>query len=723
MFRWYRDAERRYVYLSDVSRSTSDGDDDASQRWKPAFRKSRWFTRGWTLQELHGFLWIKGKPGTGKSTLMKYAFANARKKMKDLVVISFFFNARGESIEKSTIGTYMSLLLQLLEQLPNLQSIFESPSFSTLGAGTEHQWSIESLKALLEYAIQGLGESSVICFIDALDECKEDQIRDIVSFFKRIGELATSRGIRLQVCFSSRHYPHITLRKGLDLVLEGQEGHTQDITNYLKSKLKIRKSKVAQQKASGDLMWVVLVIDILNKEHDHGRMHALKRRLKDTPRYLHKLFRDILTRDSHNRDELVLCIQWVLFAKQPLSPEQLYFAILAGIELDAVSKWDPKEITRDVIKRFILSSSKGLAEITTAKLQKVQFIHESVRDFLLKEDGLSNIWTNLGTNLQGQSHERLKHCCLNYMSVGISTSLKIPEILPKASSLQAADLRNSATDAFPFLEYAVHHVLYHANMAEGSSISQAQFLESFQLPQWIRLNNLFEKREVRRHSAGVSLLYLLGENNMPNLIGVHSSVASCLEVENECYGPPIFAAMATGSKEAVETFLKNLVVNQPAGPQLYEVSAEDYYEECSQTRIGRDFKDKYEQTLLSRAASNGSEAVVKLLLETGKVDVDSKDNSGRTPLSRAAWNGSEAVVKLLLETGKVDVDSKNNYGWTPLLRAAWNGRETIVKLLLEAGKVDVNSKDKDGQTALSSAAWNGSEAVVKLLRSYASPSE
>ncbi|KAI9782682.1 MAG: hypothetical protein M1839_004669 [Geoglossum umbratile] len=46
MFRWYRDAARCYVYLSDVSVSTS------SRRWKPAFKKSRWFTRGWTLQEL-----------------------------------------------------------------------------------------------------------------------------------------------------------------------------------------------------------------------------------------------------------------------------------------------------------------------------------------------------------------------------------------------------------------------------------------------------------------------------------------------------------------------------------------------------------------------------------------------------------------------------------------------------------------------------------------------
>jgi Heterokaryon incompatibility protein (HET) len=53
MFRWYRSATRCYVYLSDVSSPAFDTDDSPSDLpFESAFRASRWFTRGWTLQEL-----------------------------------------------------------------------------------------------------------------------------------------------------------------------------------------------------------------------------------------------------------------------------------------------------------------------------------------------------------------------------------------------------------------------------------------------------------------------------------------------------------------------------------------------------------------------------------------------------------------------------------------------------------------------------------------------
>jgi hypothetical protein len=53
MFRWYRNATRCYVYLSDVSNPLPNARDDIDPRpWESDFRKSKWFTRGWTLQEL-----------------------------------------------------------------------------------------------------------------------------------------------------------------------------------------------------------------------------------------------------------------------------------------------------------------------------------------------------------------------------------------------------------------------------------------------------------------------------------------------------------------------------------------------------------------------------------------------------------------------------------------------------------------------------------------------
>ncbi|KAF1809666.1 HET-domain-containing protein [Eremomyces bilateralis CBS 781.70] len=46
MFRWYQNAIKCYVFLTDVSASMSEDDRDSQ------LRNSRWFTRGWTIQEL-----------------------------------------------------------------------------------------------------------------------------------------------------------------------------------------------------------------------------------------------------------------------------------------------------------------------------------------------------------------------------------------------------------------------------------------------------------------------------------------------------------------------------------------------------------------------------------------------------------------------------------------------------------------------------------------------
>jgi hypothetical protein len=143
-------------------------------------------------------------------------------------------------------------------------------------------------------------------------------------------------------------------------------------------------------KAGGIFMWVVLVVDILNKEYRGGRIFDVRRRLDTIPTKLSDLFKEILWRDQKNLRDLQLCIQWIVFSKRPLKLEEYYFAAVSGLSPGELREWDQEEVTREDMSKFVLSSSKGLAETTKARSPTVQFIHESVREFFLK-DGQSEL--------------------------------------------------------------------------------------------------------------------------------------------------------------------------------------------------------------------------------------------------------------------------------------------------------------------------------------------
>lgn len=300
------------------------------------------------------------------------------------------------------------------------------------------------------------------------------------------------------------------------------------------------------------------------------------------------------------------------------------------------------------------------------------------------------------------------------MNVDVSKHVDLSEPLAKASSTEAANLRESIAKMFPFLEYAVRNVLYHTNAAEGSGIAQGDFIQDFQFPYWVQLDNLFEKHEVRRHTQNVRLLYILAEGNLSNLIRVHPSVLSCLDMEGERYKFPFFASLATGSGKAVRTFMQAYAANMPPESRLRALCDKYCQNGSRNPSLRRDFRFSDRRTILSCIAELGDEVIFEFLLETGKFTPDSKDKDGRTPLSWAAAKGNETIVKLLLATNQVDPDSKDKDGRTPLSWAAGQGNETIVKLLLATGQVDPDSKDKDGWTPLSWAVVHGDKVVFKL---------
>jgi hypothetical protein len=210
-------------------------------------------------------------------------------------------------------------------------------------------------------------------------------------------------------------------------VLEDKEDHGRDINEYIENRLRGPTSETAVQeltkmirsKAAGVFMWVVLVVDILNRELEHGgTITGAKRRLEKLPSKLCDLFKDILLRDGTDKDGLLLCLGWILYAHYPLASAKLYYALQVGLnpeDEETLAERDQKITTDEPIQLFILHKSKGLAEITAS--DAVQFIHESVGEFVINDTGIQYLWHAGEEDFYFSRHDRLKDGCLFYLKV------------------------------------------------------------------------------------------------------------------------------------------------------------------------------------------------------------------------------------------------------------------------------------------------------------------
>ncbi|KAI3334222.1 hypothetical protein F4824DRAFT_217493 [Ustulina deusta] len=662
----------------------------------------------------NGLLWVEGKPGAGKSTLIKYVLSQIRRDKKRQPVISFFFYARGAKLERSTVGLYRSFLVQLFHARPHLEELLDS-------LFTGHKWTVQSLESLFRAAVLALKDPTLTCFIDALDECEESQIRRMLSFLTSLSSRPDSTGnTRLLVCLTTRYYPGITVQKRLTLHLDLQDEHRDDISRYIDSILNIGCTALAKQirsdlwnSASGVFMWVVLVVDILNREYDSGRPDRLRQRLRDIPNDLYDLFYNILSRDENNPDGLLCCIQWILFSTRPLSPQEHYFATLSGVEPHSVPACH-SDVSIEDMRRYILNISKGLAEIVGTESPIVQFIHESIRDFLVNQGGMQMIRQDLGSNVQGYSHEKLRSCCAEYM-----LSVPVREAFCKERTQDGAAVGETTwpsakeiASRLPFLGYATKYVLHHAEEAERHAVSQSHFLSTFPRAMWIQQANIY-KRAATQYSPNTTLLYILAEMNLPALIRIHVSSQSCFAVEEGRFGAPILAALATGSGETVQALLeaeaRRLPPDYPDLPLLKELVKRA----GNAKRFSQDFTYLHGRSVATYLAQYGSEAAFELFLAAEDVDLDRQDSNGETALSWAARYGHKAVVELLLKKG-AGIHIQDAVGRTPLSWATGYGEVAVARLLLERG-ADVNSRDISGRGPLSWAVAGCHKATAQLL--------
>ncbi|KEF57274.1 uncharacterized protein A1O9_05191 [Exophiala aquamarina CBS 119918] len=710
----------------------------------------------------HGVMWLKGKPGTGKSTLVKFAQSKARETTNEDIHISFFFNARGSPLEKNTMGMYRSLLFQLFTMVPSTQEVFDNIPNVDLPRSPHWSWTMPQLENVFKHVIRELGARPLWIFVDALDECDEDQIRDMVGFFDLLVREAVSLNIIVRIFFASRHYPKITITHMVELILEDEDEHTCDIERYIEKELRtayhtcsdavenIRKE--VKRRAAGVFLWVFLVVKILNKAYDSGRVTGLEKKLQEIPDDLGKLFKGILTRDNQNMESMRLCIQWILLATRPLSREELYFAIISGTEPGAISPWTVDERPAEVMDAFILSCSKGLAELTTSDRPTVQFIHETVRDFLLKGEGMVFVQGLSSQSFLGFGHNSLKQCCANYISF-------VQEVV-------LADT-NSMQERLPFARYALWGVLFHANAAEVNGVDQASFLRDFPIQRWIQLTHMIPSGNGRYVGPEVhwipepsfaldsSLLYVLAEQNFGSLIQTVLRTNPQIDIEGGQICRPLFTALEHYCYDALNGLLTSdhshelvsaavLSVDPPKLSELVDLTST--YKWCYELagspssalqffsqwgtesnvwvllRSGRFDQDAAISTQLpcsplSFAVGRGYDVLAESLLGIRDVNPDSEDEFGLTPLSKAARNGRFKIATLLLQhTRGVNVNSRSHHGRSPLSYAAEKGHEAIFNVLLAHPDVDVNLRDNKGRTPLFHAAACGREAILSLLK-------
>jgi ankyrin repeat protein len=698
----------------------------------------------WITQK-HGLLWIKGKPGAGKSTVLKYAFDIVEKEEAETsIVASFFFHGRGALIQKSPLGLYKTLLHQILQKIPDLMAklalLYKSRCQTEGKFGEKWAWQERDLQDFFEAHIPNAAKKHTIrIFVDALDECGEQVASHLVDVFERITSAIDSNEASLGICFSCRHYPVVALENGLEVCVENENSH--DIEIYVKHKIeaRIRPKKNMEvireaivQKSQGSFQWAVLVVPKVFELHKRGKnLVAMQRHIQETPSDLGRLYEELLRGiDEQDKPQSLYLMQWICFAIQPLSLEELRFAMTLGSDNGYTSIRECRgsvefSETDEETEKRIRDLSRGLAEVGYHEDRQVaQFIHQSVKDFLL-EEGLQLLEEFSLSSVAGCSHYQLARSCLRYLSMEeIQThdfsNFSFDRVDPEASS--AVDCN------FSFLRYCTTSWILHSKAAEEEGYQQSDLLRFLAVStdvirQWIDIYKIIYRYEITYPRCGFTAVHVASMHGFLSILGAALTQKAEADLKDEYDRTPLSYAAENGHEAIVKLLLERDDVDFDSkdniGRTPLSYAAKNGYVKAVKPLLERndvdaDSKDIFSQTPLLYAARYGHEAIVKLLLERDDVDVDSKDDIGRTPLSYAAGDEHDAVVNLLLERG-AEADSKDKKGQTPLSHAAENGREAIVKLLLELDDVDIDSKDNIGRTPLSYAAKYKRNAVVKLL--------
>ena len=196
-------------------------EDDATSPWDSFY--------SW-LQADDRLYWINGKPGSGKSTLMKFLINDPRTRdllaqwssCKSPLIVGFYFWLSGSEMQRSFKGCLCSIIRQLVHEDRQLITKLLRRNTGLLSKLNPGYWSKPELQRILTQIIDLLDRRLCI-FLDGLDEF--DQKDDIDQLLNLVEASFVSAMIKF--CISSRPENYITKR------LSGyKQLRLQDLTLY-----------------------------------------------------------------------------------------------------------------------------------------------------------------------------------------------------------------------------------------------------------------------------------------------------------------------------------------------------------------------------------------------------------------------------------------------------------------------------------------------------------